>query len=160
MSHYLNNYYHINKHKHKYMCTYCMCYRYIQYFYLWSHLKNRTKAHFSKVHRMPRLPDVPRESKRKVSWCNDELLGQETVHYITTCRHTISQFSVRLLFYKDLLEESLRAINQLKLQVSRKDIRFMFFFPPYIKCAFKNRMWFIMSCCMHYCFSDLDTRIF
>lgn len=87
-----------------------------------------------------------RESKTDVSWCNDKLLGQKTVHYITTCRHTITLYSVWLLFYKGLLEESLRAINQLKLQVSSRDIRFMFFSPIYcIKYIYQNHIWFIQN---------------
>ncbi len=70
---------------------------------------------------------------RVLSWCPerkqnnshlvyDEMAGPQNCHtsYTATCRNTITQFSVWLLFYKGLLEESLAAINLLKLQVSRR----------------------------------------
>lgn len=72
------------------------------------------------------------ENKMKVSLCNDESLSQQTVSsYITTYRNTITLYSVCLLFYKGQQEESLRAINQLKLQVSRRDVLIYDFFPIY-----------------------------
>lgn len=56
---------------------------------------------------------------------------------MTKCRNAITGYSILLLFYKALLEESLQAINPLKLQVSRGETRFMMFFPSkYMKIIF------------------------